>query len=263
MSANNKNFITENFLMFLVPILTYGTTYLYEVKIAKLYGIPLELIEVSFTNIFLALSAVGFVILLIYAIREAVDPIWIKLHIELKKMVILDLVFVIVFIFLLFDLSNIISKIIAGFIFSLIIFPHYILPFLTKKRRDSFIAKITASNNAEFSKTSFIEKIFDKHRFVYVALMTTWLMYFLTHLASGYTVNLKYEYYTINNGKEVLLKIYGKKVVTAYYDKKTNVIKRALKVRDISKFSQFTLKKENLGNLRLEERQPIKMAEDK
>lgn len=80
-------------------------------------------------------------------------------------------------------------------------------------------------------------------------------IYLLTMLASYISVETKYQYYTINKGKEVVLRVYGKNVVTALFDRDKKLIKRAIRVRPLSTFDRFILRKENIGPLKLEPRE--------
>lgn len=248
MTDNNKNPLTDNIFIFILPVIAYATTYWYEVRLAEIYGIPLELIEVGFTNMFLALTAVGGVLIVLAGTREVINPYWIKQHYKVKRVILLDLLMWVG----LFLAHNILKDKFPYMnyifiVFTLVIFARISLLFLNERYKNRIINK-----KDKPLEPSFYGELHDKYKFIPLLIFTVTAMYILTLLAANKAANIKTEYYTINKGAEVVLKMYSKKVITALFDRKTKTIKRAIRVRNINKFSQFILKKEKLGNLKLE-----------
>lgn len=232
-----KNILTETLIISSLPVIAYAITVAYEAGYIIYFNIPIEIISVSTTNIFISISFVISILFIILYYAQGLFLFFgktIPIPESLKKVIIYQLG--------PFYLISIVSLLAFGlkqwkeyavfigmsFIFTLI----YLLPPLFRDNKEiNYIESLNSSFEHEEEKfqgsPNLMQNILNSHGIKFQNLSISFFMVFLS-IYSAYGLGKKeaieqeYFYINKNNPEIAYLRFYNDKIISVEYSSSAN-----------------------------------------
>jgi len=254
MKSETKNWVTEGAILFFIPAMGYLLSLSFENGIAKIFGIPYELIIPSFNNILSILSFTGLLYLFLGLTIILPNPAKFDEKPSYKKyfnpLNILSIFVVILTLLLQKEWKSIF--IIGSVIIFFVIFD-LLWPLLVIRGSKTFEEKVKEAEKSE-AKTllnTYLVFLFQKTGYNFIPLIFDFfLIYFVAGwLGQMYALN-QTTFSTISNMKDnVILRRYGDNLISADFDRINKLIKNNYRV---IKIDNLELKIEKIGPLKAE-----------
>lgn len=255
-TASQKLF-AEGLVVSLIMAGAYIFTFSYQAGYARVFNVPLELIDITLTQLLItatAIMAAWFMVVL------SASQYWnIRRYSESGIEYVLHLLF----------LMLVIGYFVIGYLFkndkyawmtllgliTLLVLWLFIPPLIFQRDKASYREKFDAQmqrriENDKGSLSNDIEQRFGRH-----AVKLFWLFIAfngVAELAGEYHARHEEKFYVLTGKKElVILRMYGSNIISAPFNRKTKQVQPELKIYTLSQNAPISMHKENIGPLLL------------
>lgn len=215
------NKITEGIILAFCSVLAYFVAFLYDYGYAKYFGIPVEFINISITNIFIAVISLALFIfililllnLIIILMPERTGPIG-------KQILMLSPMYLYTFCILIIYAKHVnewLTAIVASVIITIFVF---VFPLVTQKNKRTYKEKLEAQDEIDRNIPTFFGYIYRLlGKWGYYGLILVYIVTTASYNAGRASAIDKKEYLVSSTKPEtVVLKSYGDTLICAYFD---------------------------------------------
>ncbi len=250
-----QSWITEGFILALIPVLGYFFAFQYESGYASYFKYPKELIVIGLPQIVIATITLWTGALMIFMFIEWITMMIPKTQRALSDSVIKFLPLAGFFIGYIstYGWSRAWPYFIAFFLIGI---PEFILPLVTQKDKKTYSEKIEADWDREWmlreTKNTLswrLSKLFGQKNIVLV--INIFICAQLVRTAGEVIASKQNEFFTVPSAAEkVVLRIYNDKLICADFDRKTKIVKIGISILKSDDPNITSLRLENIGPLR-------------
>lgn len=257
-SENRKfSWLTDSVLLAVLPVLAYLISFQYESGYASAFYIPIELISINLTSIFISL---GFLLLFVFYSSQIISVIQIvfmnKLNRILKWMIIC---FTVLFALapILFDFRYVWKEFtIISSVIIIVVFLNFGVPLFTQRGKGPYIEKL----RAEYATDSEVKTVYDRFldglfgiagpKVYFAMIFLIILIIVIMPLAGFFRARTARDFYTINKNQDlVVLRIYGDNLICAPINKEKKEVTAGIIIVKFSDESKGVLRLEKVGPL--------------
>ncbi|HET8761742.1 MAG TPA: hypothetical protein VFN94_11770 [Nitrospiria bacterium] len=215
--------LTEGLLIAGVPAAGYWFAFLYELGYCKYFDIPASFIEVSVSNILVAIVGLLGVLVLVNVYADLIFMVFQWLPSAIKSAV-LRITIPVVFLTgyaLVIRIPFRQVFLVLGLILVPILFLEFILPLIVQRGTRGYLAKLDAQNKSERERITVMDVVASKlgrDNFLHLALIFS--ISFLAYFAGGYNAKVQREFIVLPGSNElVVLKTYNASFLAAKFDR--------------------------------------------
>lgn len=252
--------MTEGIVIAAVPVAAYLAAFVYEAGYFTVFSIPLALVRVDLTTVFIALGALVAVLVFVFALANTIYVL-----LPGSKGVIHRSVVRIIFVlspvvpflvisgmrreqvFVVFALGSLV-------VMSLLV--EFVFPLITQRQQTTYTKKLEAQE--ELDRRIRLPRSLIGNRISRPAIWATYaiLVALVLSFNVGQGTALRQEEFlvTLSPSDRVVLRIYGDTLILAPFDRATQEIQREFAIQPIDKASELGLRLERVGPLRLEKK---------
>ena len=258
--STKKNWFSEGIILALIPILGYFFAFQYEAGFASYFRYPKEFISIGLPQIVIATVILWTVAMVLFMFMEMIT-----MMIPEKQRGLCDSIFR----FLPLTGFFVGSLLAYGWtrawpfliLFLWMSIPEFILPLFTQKDKKGYSEKIEADWNSEWKLRQTrntlswrLVRLFG-HKHI-IIVINIFLLAQLTHCIGEVSASRQIRFFTTSDvAEKVVLRIYDDKLICAFFDKSTKIVKSNIFVHRSTDQDIKSLKLEMLGPLKTEKMQ--------
>jgi hypothetical protein len=251
-----KPWFTEGIIIAAIPLVAYGLTFAYEYGYATFFDIPIEVINLTLTNVLMLCLIWLMIMVTVFQLSNIVYQIWPKgqkvhpIYLKLQKHI---PVWIVVISFLSIYGTTLKEWVIGVGIILTLIGLDFLRVIIHHQDKQGFREKLIADLN-----TPEPEGILDfLDRRIGASIVTIMIVLFFSFMISIFVGNFearkKTKFLVINQTQElVVLRTYGDKLICAPFYRTTKEVKRTFIILKMAENPSLTLNPEKVGPLHIE-----------
>jgi hypothetical protein len=256
-----KSWLSSGIVVAYVSAIGYSVTFLYEYGYTQYFQIPTNLIQLTLTQVFLAISGMGLVAYVYFTqlkIIASVESLF--QHDILRLMIAYQVPILLFLLFVGFLYGETKGWILLGVLFLFFLFDDFLYPLIIQRWKGTYREKIVAQLRTEMERPRITKMLLGpalnskKASF----LLYTAVFILLSFLAGHYEARSQIYFYVLSESPNVvLLRIYGENVVCASFDRKEKEISGSLTIQSLSDRGELKLRREKIGPLKVKQEKPV------
>lgn len=256
-NTEGRTWLTEGILIAAVPAVAYGMAFTYEYGFASYFHIPVTLIEVGLSNVFIALGYLLSAIFAMYVLAELVNPFWGKLPapVRARLRVYIGYTFMVVIVVVLgrASLKELGFLLIPFAVFALFDFGIPAIP----QAGTTYLERVQRGHQADLSYDSVMDKVGKTLGPLFMlTFLVLWGIFYASHTAGKGSARWQKEFWVAPlESRVVLLRRYGDVFVLAPFSETAKEITPDFTLFRMGPGSSLQLRRESIG--------PLSVADEK
>lgn len=243
--------ITEGIVILILPVIAYLIAYAYQAGLYDHFSIPLGLIDIGFTELFIAFASLAGTVLFIWLALETIQPIWTLLP-EIVRSRLRPILFMALFGFLWLIISG--KKYIVPLLImiGLFLIVDLLIPIFKRKTGKTYLERLKRAQEINFSYDTVMDKIGKLMGVrLFMFLFVTFIFVFIAYTVGIARIRSRVEYLSLtDHSNSVVLSISRSRMIWTTYDTTSHHIADSINIEIFKEGYNYRLKHVSIGKLK-------------